>query len=47
MYLIAGLSDYYFLVIMGFMGAGIFTAFMWGYVLGLSQVEIEEEQAHQ
>jgi hypothetical protein len=40
------LKDGYFIIILGCMLAGIVTAFVWGYVLGMAQVEIEEEESH-
>ena len=36
-------KGYDFIVILGVMLAGIIAAFVWGYVIGTSQAEIDDE----
>ena len=45
-WIIESFSDVYFLMILGFMTAAMVVCFLWGYVLGMNAVEIDEEQAH-
>jgi TctA family transporter len=40
------LMDICIIIILGFMAAMGVTCFLWGYVLGMAAVEIEEEESH-
>ena len=40
------LKDVYLWAILGCATAGMLTCFIWGYVMGMARVEIEEEESH-
>ena len=44
--IMGAIRDVYLWVILGYMALCAVTCFLWGFVMGMAAVEIEEEESH-